>query len=114
MLRYREEGINLFGSSASVVHETPGESLCLLTVAPSLAIKPRDQTVTENKTVVFSCAATGNPTPQITWIKDGITVGTANNLTFAASRSDSGKYWCSANNSLGDVKQSADLDVQCK
>ena len=96
------------------VHETPDEPLCLPTVAPSFITKPSDQTVTENETVVFSCAATGNPTPQITWIKDGITVGTANNLTFAASKNDSGKYWCSASNRLGDVKQSADLDVQCK
>jgi len=82
--------------------------------APSFTTKPRDQTVTEYETVTFNCAATGNPTPQTTWIKDGITVGTANNLTFTASRNDSGKYWCFVKNGLGAVEESADLDVQYK
>jgi len=117
-LRFRAEKV-LSGKYWCVVDNSLGVTIKAETdldvqFAPSFTIKPRDQTVTENEKVVFNCAATGNPTPKITWIKDGITVGAANNLTFAASKNDSGKYWCSANNRLGDVEESAYLDVQCK
>ena len=69
----------------------------------------------EFETVTFRCAATGNPVPQITWIKNGVTVSTANNLTFTASRNDSGKYWCLIRSGLeAGIEESATLDVQCK
>ena len=68
----------------------------------------------EFETVTFRCAATGNPVPQITWIKNGVTVSTANNLTFTASRNDSGKYWCLIRSGLeAGIEESAALDVQC-
>ncbi|XP_078342486.1 fibronectin type III domain-containing protein-like isoform X2 [Oculina patagonica] len=79
---------------------------------PRLIAKPRDQTVNENKTVTFYCNATGNPTPKITWTKDGKTVGTGSELTFVALRSDAGRYWCSADNGLSaGVKADAYLRV---
>ena len=69
----------------------------------------------ENKTVTFHCAATGNPTPKITWTKDGKTVGTGSKLTFVALRSLAGQYWCSADNGLSaGVKANAYLHVLCK
>jgi len=65
--------------------------------------------------VTFHCAAIGNPTPNIKWIKDGTTVGNEDILSFKAKRGDSGKYWCTADNGLGaTVNTSAYLDVQCK
>ena len=78
-------------------------------------MKPEDQTVTESDEAIFHCNVTGNPTPKITWIKDGETVTTGDTLSFTADRNDSGKYWCSAENGLGlAINTSANLDVLCK
>lgn len=86
-----------------------------LTVPPSLTTRPSDQTLIENQEVKFLCAAIGNPTPTITWIRDGNTLAEGETLSLKTNRSHSGKYWCSASNGLGAaVNASADLDVQCK
>lgn len=69
----------------------------------------------ENQEVNLQCSAIGNPTPKITWIKDGEEVDTGNKLSFKALRSQSGRYWCLAQNGLEDsVNASAYLDVQCE
>lgn len=83
--------------------------------APSLTAKPSNKTSIENQEVALYCAAIGNPTPNIKWIKDGKTVGNGDILKIKAKRSDSGKYWCTAENGLDvTVNTSAYLDVQCK
>ena len=93
---------------------------CLIfyvTVPPSLTIKPSDQTVIEHQEVTLHCTATGNPTPKITWSKDGKTVAQGDTMSFKANRNLSGKYLCSAENGLDvtvNVNASAYLDVQCK
>ena len=85
------------------------------TVSPSINVGPTDKTVTEGEIAAFHCTATGNPTPTITWTKDGKTVGTGNKLTFIALRSHGGRYWCSADNGLSaGVKANAYLRVLCK
>ena len=79
-------------------------------------MEPSDQIVKESEDTVFLCTATGNPAPKITWMKDdGKTVAHGDSLSFSANRSLSGKYWCLAENGLGQaISTSASLDVQCK
>lgn len=82
---------------------------------PSFIFKPTNETVTEGDLAIFFCDTTGNPTPKITWIKDGETVDKGDTLSFEAFRNQSGEYWCLAENGLNEtVNASAYLDVQCK
>ena len=76
---------------------------------------PTNQTVIEADNATFQCTATGNPTPEITWTKDGRIVGTGETLNFAAFRNQSGRYWCSADNGIDStVNASVYLNVLCK
>ena len=82
---------------------------------PSFVSKPTNETVIEGDLAIFFCDATGNPTPKITWIKDGETVGEGVTLNLEAYRNQSGEYWCLAENELNEpVNTSVYLDVQCK
>ena len=84
-------------------------------VAPTLTDIPNKQTITEGISVTFHCTASGNPLPEIKWIKDDTVVGEGETLTFDALRNRSGEYWCIADNGLNDTANaSAYLDVQCK
>ena len=92
---------------------------------PKITSQPQNKTLTERENVTLSCNATGNPTPSITWTKDGsavnhprisLSLGNKQLTITNVIRDDSGDYQCVANNSIGAAVTSnaATLDVQCK
>ena len=94
---------------------------------PEFSEHPKNWTVLEGLNVAFSCNATGNPTPNFSWTKNGSPVNTTANARISLSadnkqlnirnstRVDSGEYRCVVNNSVGAVNSSAAfLTVQCK
>ena len=84
-------------------------------VAPVLTTLPTNQTVLKGNTATFLCYASGNPVPEITWIKDERVVGREETLTFETHKESTGEYLCVADNGLSDTANaSAYLNVQCK
>ena len=82
---------------------------------PTLTVTPTNLTMAEGHNATFRCSATGNPTPTITWMKDGQTVATGRSYTLEANKKDSGMYWCIADNGLRvKANASAFLNVQCE
>ena len=82
-------------------------------------------TTTEGSDLTFSCDASGNPAPLISWKRDGSPLNASGRISFEddkkqltitnVSRTDSGGYQCVAKNKVGsDTSNSASLDVQCK
>lgn len=75
--------------------------------------------------MTLSCNASGNPTPTISWTRNGSPVDTSarnsfsddnNTLTITnVNRTDSGEYRCVVRSRVGsDTSDVAKLDVQCK
>ena len=75
--------------------------------------------------MILSCNASGNPTPTISWTRNGSLVNTSTRISFSdgnktltitnVNRTDSGEYRCVARNRVGsDTSSAAKLDVQCK
>ena len=99
--------------------------MLLIADQPEISTHPQSQAVTDGNNVTLSCNATGNPSPSISWTKDGSAVNSPRiilssdnkQLTITNVNSgDSGQYRCVANNSIGAAVTSsaATLDVQCK
>ena len=98
-------------------------------VRPEISMNPEGLTRVEGQNVVFSCAVEGNPSPNVSWTKNGQGLNVATNSRLTASRannnhnltvtdvhrSDAGQYRCVANNSVGSSTSSAAiLEVYCK
>ena len=88
-----------------------------LAVAPTLAIQQCSSPVTEGDNGTFYCNATGNPAPNITWIRasTGATLSSKEVLVIEAiKRNESGSYVCRASNGIGTHNTSCAVDVHCK
>ena len=75
--------------------------------------------------MTLSCNTTGNPSPILSWTKDGVSIGDNKGVIFSGdnetlsitnvNRTDSGNYRCVASNSLGDeTSNAAKVDILCK
>ncbi|TNN08908.1 Pro-neuregulin-2, membrane-bound isoform 1 [Schistosoma japonicum] len=102
---------------------------CQNCVKPTIESIP-NQVIEYGYTLTVSCSATGTPTPNIIWIRDGKSVNVADKSvtveTFERSPGhvesileinnliliDTGEYWCYAENALGLAKEKFILKVQ--
>uniref|UniRef100_A0A8C5X6K5 Hemicentin-1 n=1 Tax=Malurus cyaneus samueli TaxID=2593467 RepID=A0A8C5X6K5_9PASS len=80
-----------------------------------------DVKVKEKHGVTLTCEVTGNPTPQITWLKDGQALAKAGDPRVVSSGQslhiseaqlgDTGRYTCVASNTAGDRSRTYSLNV---
>ena len=116
-----EKGIqgNIGPSGIPGIKGEPGESIS----APKVTISPASQvTVNEGNTAALFCSATGNPAPQLSWVRvngslpsDRIKVTSDGLMRIGDVRlEDAGKYKCMARNILGKDENAANLVVQSK
>jgi hypothetical protein len=72
--------------------------------APSIITQPTNQTVTLSSNAVLVVVATGVPTPNSYWSKNGAPIAGGTNSTYSitnAQAADSGQYICVASNASG-------------
>uniref|UniRef100_A0AAY5EH03 Ig-like domain-containing protein n=1 Tax=Electrophorus electricus TaxID=8005 RepID=A0AAY5EH03_ELEEL len=90
--------------------------------APKFLEQPRSQNVNEGQDIIFSCEITGDPTPEIEWLKDN-SLSVTSNMKLSRSKNvykleiqnatleDSGKYTVKAKNQFGQCSATASLNV---
>ena len=97
----------------------PGESIS----TPKVTISPASQlTANESNNAALFCSATGNPVPQLSWVRvDGSLPSNRIKVTSDGLMQiddvrleDAGKYKCRARNILGEDENTVNLVVQSK
>lgn len=97
----------------------------IVLVLPTFLERPRDQEITEGRTVNLTCRVDGFPKPSISWTKDGqpvnITSGHLEILDegkmlriYNTQKLDEGSYQCQAENEIGQRNSTAFLFVRVK
>ena len=94
----------------------PGESIS----APSIVSPPMSVVVNETEIASLQCEGKGNPTPQITWLKQNSSISLDKRIVQSGgglmirdvTSQDRGVYTCRARNILGVMTSSATLTVQ--
>lgn len=104
-------------------HAEDAEADKIVSLAPEFAVPLNDATIQEGREFSFECRLIGQPTPEIVWYKDGISI--LNNPDYVTTYTDgictlkieetfaedSAKYTCRAFNICGSVETSATLTV---
>ena len=80
---------------------------------PTITEAPQTKTINEGDRLQLTCKASGQPTPTITWTKDGHQLGKTVDIQ-NSKRTDAGTYVCKAENKVTQVTASAQVTVQCK
>ena len=80
---------------------------------PTITEAPQSKTINEGDRLQLTCKASGQPTPTITWTKDGNQLGKTVDIQ-NSKRTDAGTYVCKAENKVTQVTASAQVTVQCK
>ena len=96
----------------------PGETIS----APSIVSPPLSIVVNETGAASFHCEVTGNPEPEVTWLKQNSSIFADKRIVMSrealkipeVTSQDGGMYTCKAMNILGVVTSSATLTVQGK
>ncbi|CAJ0933472.1 unnamed protein product, partial [Mesorhabditis belari] len=84
---------------------------------PSIENEERLLQVKEGSDLTIDCAASGNPTPTISWKRDGVLIKNQNSsklLISSANATDAGKYTCEARNEAGVARADFAVDVLIK
>jgi len=82
----------------------------------NLVDKPK---IVVNRTVLLECPVSGNPIPDIVWLKNGETLRLDANMNITgryleivrARVTDTARYTCVASNEAGELRRSFDLEV---
>jgi len=85
--------------------------------APTVTIQQCSTPVTEGDNATLYCNATGNPTPNISWVRASTGEILSSNeilVMEAVKRNESGSYVCRASNAIGSHNASCAVDVHCK
>lgn len=84
--------------------------------ASEVRVNDSSNTVLEGDDYTLSCNATGDPMPNVTWIKVSNTQRSDRNILHFSNinRNDSGNYTCEANNRCGTKTNTVAINVSCK
>ncbi|XP_046346605.2 peroxidasin-like isoform X1 [Haliotis rufescens] len=119
-LREEDEGLYRC-SAANSIQTITASARVTIQSPPEFFVIPRDQEVQEGNNADFSCNARGDPSPVLSWVKDGRPIPTNRRYTLQnggrlfrilnTESSDSGQYTCRAENAAGEQQASARLHI---
>ena len=98
-------------------------SLSSFAVLPTASVLPPSQVVHLNQSANLTCEATGRPTPQLSWLHEGVPIeGSSPGVTVTptdlfitmVTGEDAGVYTCSADNDVGRAIAMATITILCE